>query len=156
MKQQSMSVILICCMFMSAAFAVPKNPKAQPADAKQEVLDLEKEWVAAEIKHDAATLRRILDDKFLVSFGANKPYDKETFIKNETTGDVDLTESQILTDQSIIIDHDTAVVVGTDTLRGTKNGVAYTMVGRYTATYVYRNGQWLALAEHLVEAPHAK
>lgn len=126
------------------------------ADAKQQVLDLGKEWAAAEDKHDASTLRRILDDKFVVSFGAKKPYDKEAFIKQMVSGDVDPTESQTLTDETATIDHDTAVVVGTDTLRGTKKGTAYTVVGRYTVTYIRRHGQWVALAEHLVEVPQAK
>jgi len=127
-----------------------------PPDAKQQVLDLEKDWVTAEFKHDEAALRRILDDKFLVSFGPNKPYDKESFIKDELSGEVDPTESQTLADQHVIIDRDTAVVVGTDTLRGTKNGASYEMVARYTATYIYRNGRWVALAEHLVEVPRSK
>jgi steroid delta-isomerase-like uncharacterized protein len=124
--------------------------------AKQQVLNLEREWVDAEIKHDAATLRRILDDKFVASFGAKKPYDKEAFIKEIVSGDVDPTESQTLTDRTVIIDHDTAVVVGTDTERGTRNGGAYTAVYRYTVTYIRRNGSWVALAEHLVEVPQGK
>jgi hypothetical protein len=48
-----------------------------------------------------------------------------------------------------------AVVVGTDTQRGTRKA-AYTEVYRYTATYMQRNGQWRTLAEHLVKVPKAK
>jgi hypothetical protein len=140
---------------MAGSFAAtePKNFTTQPDDAKQQVLDLSKAWVAAEIKHDANTLRRILDDKFVVSFGAEKPYNKEAFIKLIVTGDVDPTESQTLTDETVVIDQDTAVEVGTDTVRGTEKGAAYTVVYRYTVTYIRRHGQWIALAEHLVEVP---
>jgi hypothetical protein len=120
------------------------------------VLDLGKEWVAAEIKHDASTLRRILDDKFIASFDGKQPYDKDAFIKLIVAGDVDPTESQTLTDETVVIDQDTAVVVGTDTVRGTENGAAYTVAYRYTVTYIRRLGQWLALAEHLAEVPQAK
>src|SRR5208282_3212344 len=127
-----------------------------PSDAKQQVLNLGEEWAAAEMKHDANTLRRILDDKFVASFGARKPYDKEDFIKLICSGDVDPTESQTLTDETVIVDEDTAVVVGTDTLRGTKNGTTYTEVARYTVTYIHRQGQWVALAEHLVEVPQTR
>ncbi len=123
---------------------------------RQKVLDLEQTWVNAEIHHDAATLRRILDDKFLASFNADTPLDKESFIKLIVTGYADPTESQTLTDQNVIIDHDAAVVVGTDTVRGTEKGNPYSVVYRYTVTYIHRNGQWLALAERLVEAPKAK
>jgi len=142
---------------ISSVGTKPKNSKTlPPTDAKEQVLDLGKEWVAAELKHDASTLRRILDDKFVASFGAEKPYDKEAFIKQIVSGDVDPTESQTLTDETVIIDRDTAVVVGTDTVRGTEKGEAYTAVYRYTVTYIRRHGQWVALAEHLVEVPHAK
>jgi hypothetical protein len=151
----------ILCLILAASVATPstgqQNPKTQPpADAKQQVLDLGKEWVAAEVKHDATTLQRILDDKFVASFGAGKPYDKDAFIKAVTNGDVDPTESQTLTDETVIVDRDTAVVVGTDTLRGTEKGALQTVVYRYTVTYIRRNGQWVALAEHLVQAPQAK
>jgi steroid delta-isomerase-like uncharacterized protein len=132
------------------------NTTLSDADAKQQVLDLEKEWVAAEHSHDVAALRRILDDKFVASFGAGKPSDKEAFIKGIVSSDVDPTESQTLTDRTLIIDQDTAIVVGTDTERGTRNGAAYTEVARYTVTYILRNGRWLALAEHLVEVPQGK
>jgi len=148
---------LACCMAAPSAATEPKNSKTlPPAGAKQQVLDLENEWVAAEHNHDAATLRRILDDKFLASFGAEKPLDKEAFIKEIVSADVDPTESQTLTDRRVIIDQDTAVVVGIDTERGTRKGAAYTEVDRYTVTYIRRNGQWIALAEHIVEEPQAK
>jgi ketosteroid isomerase-like protein len=149
-------LMLACCMAKSSVATEPKDSKnLPPADAKQQVLDLGKVWVNAEVKRDAATLRRILDDKFVASFGTEKPYDKEAFIKLLTTSD-DFIESETLTDETVIVDHDTAVVVGTDTVRGKEKGTAYTVVYRYTVTYVRRNGQWLALAEHIVEVPQAK
>lgn len=126
------------------------------ADAKQQILDLEQVWVMAEHKRDAATLHRILDGKFVVSFGGEKPLEKEAFIKLIVSGDTDPTESQTLTDRKVILDHDTAVVVGVDTERGTKKGKTYTAVYRYTAIYIRRDGQWLALAEHLAEATSTK
>lgn len=152
------AIIAACVILLAGAFA--KAPTANStlpdADAKQQVLDLEQIWVAAEHNHDAATLRRILDDKFVASFNADKPLDKEAFIKLIVTEDADPTESQTLTDRNVIIDRDTAVVVGTDTERGIKKGKAYTAVYRYTVTYIRRNGQWVALAEHLGEVPQTK
>lgn len=154
-RQRAMRILFVTIALCTAtsSIAKPNDSKALPsADWKQQVLDLSKEWVAAEIKHDANTLRRILDDKFVASFGVKKPYDKEGFIKAIVADDVDPTESQTLTDETVIIDNDTAVVVGTDTVRGTDKGAAYTVVYRYTVTYIRRHGQWVALAEHLVQA----
>lgn len=126
------------------------------ADARQQVLDVELVWVAAEHNHDTATLRRILDDQFVASFGTAKPQNKETFIQAIVSGELDPTETQSLTDRTVIIDRDTAIVIGTDTEHGTRKGVAYTAVARYTATYIRRNEHWVALAEHLVEVPQGK
>jgi hypothetical protein len=144
-------------MAVSSATAGAKESQTTPlADAKQQVLDVEQLWVAAEHNHDTAALRRILDDQFVASFGAAKPQDKEAFIRAIVSSDVDPTESQTLTDRTVIIDHDTAVVIGTDTERGTRKGGAYTAVARYTATYIRRNEHWMALAEHMVEVPQGK
>lgn len=147
---------LASCMASFLAAGRGNSGMLSTAAAKQRVLDLGVEWATAEVKHDATTLRRILDDKFVASFGAKKPYDKEGFIRQIVSGDVDPTESQTLTDETVIIDQDTAVVVGTDAMRGTDKGAAYTVVGSYTVTYIRRNGHWVALAEHLVEVPHGK
>ena len=136
-----LAITLICCLAVFIGTRERANINAeQPSEAKQQVLSLENDWVNAEMKHDEAALRRILDDKFLVSFGPRAPHDKETFIKHLLSGEIDPTESQTLTDRQVIVDHDTAVIVGTDTLRGTKNGAAYELVARYTVTYIHRDG----------------
>ena len=158
MKRRGVFVLIYACAMTAAVLAAEPNSAVSQSvgDVKRQVLDLGKEWVAAEVKRDAVTLDRILDDKFLASFGTKKPYNKAAFIKAITDDEVDPTESQTLTDESVIVDRDTAVVVGTDTVRGTEKGTPYTMVYRYTVTYVHRHGRWLALAEHLVEVPKAK
>ena len=155
LKQQIVGLTLGCCVAASSIATEPMSSQsAPPTDARQQLLNLEKEWAAAEDKHDATVLGRILDDRFVATFGAAKTYDKEAFIKL-FTGDVDPTASQSLTYQAVIIDGDTAVVVGTDNAHGTRDGAAYTAVYRYTVTYIRRHAQWLALAEHIVKAPQA-
>jgi ketosteroid isomerase-like protein len=156
LKQQIVGWTLACCIAASSLAREPTSPQAAPPTAaRQQLLDLEKEWAAAEDKNDATVLRRILDERFVASFGAAKTYDKEAFIRL-FAGDVDPTASQTLTYEAVIIDGDTAVLVGTDTARGTRDGAAYTTVYRYTVTYIRRQGRWLALAEHIVEVPQAK
>jgi hypothetical protein len=150
-------VTLVYCVAAFSPAANAQNSKTPPsADAKRQVLDVSKVWVAAEIKHDANTLGHILDEKFVASFGAKKPYDREAFIKMIVTADLDPTESQTLADQTVVIDQDTAVEVGTDTVRGTEKGAAYSQVYRYAVTYIHRQGHWIALAEHLVEVPQGE
>jgi ketosteroid isomerase-like protein len=67
----------------------------------------------------------------------------------------DAEEREAKTRLGKVIDGDTAVLVGTDTARGTRDGAAYTAVYRYTVTYIRRQGRWLTLAEHIVKVPQA-
>lgn len=141
-----------------ACWAIPitAQTKAAPptTEAAQQIMDLEKDWAAAENRHDAARLRSILDDKFVFTIGANgKLYDKEAFIAANVRGAPDPTQSQTLTDLTVIVDGDTAVSMGTDTERGTKMGKPYSEVARYSVTYVRRAGRWIAVAEHMDDMP---
>jgi hypothetical protein len=156
LKQQIVGWTLACCIVASSVATDRGTAQAAPPPAtRQQLLELEKEWAAAEDKYDPTVLRRILDERFVATFGAATTYDKEAFIKL-FADDVDPTASQALTYEAVIIDVDTAVLVGTDTARGTRDGAMYTSVYKYTATYIRRHGRWRALAEHIVEVPKAK
>lgn len=154
MNTQVVASALVCyAVALSVAAEPTSSQSAPPTAARQQLLELEKEWTVAEDKHDAAALQRILDERFVATFGA-KTLDKKAFIEL-FAGKVDPTESQTLTYEAVIIDGDTAVLVGTDTAHGTKDGAAYTAVYRYTVTYIRRHQRWRALAEHIVKVPQA-
>ena len=127
------------------------DDKAAVADEKA-LLKLEREWVDAEARHDVVALQSILDDRFVATFGAGKLLDKTAFIKEVTAGAIDPTESQTLSERTIVLAGDTAVVVETDTIRRIKNGQPDESVYRFTVTYIKREGHWVALAEHGVAA----
>ncbi len=162
MHTQSLRSSFALALLLSATVAhgtdaPPGASDAADAKARQELQRLETEWVTAEDRHDEAVLRRILDEKFVATFGSRTPpLTKEAFISALLAGDVDPTKSQTLSDQTVLIDGDTGVVVATDTERGTTRGAPYTAVARYTATYIRRQGRWVALAEHLVMVASAK
>ena len=156
---KSLLPVLIAASTLSPlpAFAADPTAAAAPAlAAEQQVLALDRAWADAEVRRDAAALRQILDDRFIATFGAGKPLDKEAFISAIVDEEVDPTASQELSDRTVLVDRDTAVVVETDTVRGTADGQAYTAVYRLTTTYVRHGDRWVALAEHLVRAPPAR
>ena len=119
------------------------------ADAKQMLRD----WVTAENTHDAAALGRILDDNFISTFEAGKPTRKAAFIKALTKGEADPRQSQSLTDETVIVEGDTAILVGTDTFHRTDHADPDGLALRYTITCVRKDGRWVALAEHIVKMP---
>jgi ketosteroid isomerase-like protein len=117
------------------------------ADAKQMLRD----WVTAENAHDAAALDRILDDQFISTYAAGKPTRKAAFIKSLTKGTADPRQSQSLTDETVVVEGDTAILVGTDTFHRTDHAEPDGLALRYTITCVRKNGRWTALAEHIVK-----
>jgi ketosteroid isomerase-like protein len=154
MKHLGLGLALVGSAVTTAQTVAP--PSLAGAEARKQILELEQVWVNAENKHDVATLRSILDDKFVNTFGAGKLHDKEGFIAAVLSGEADPTQSQTLSDQTVVVHGDTAVSVGTDTVTGTEMGKPYSRVFRYTVTYVHRDGRWVALAEHMVGMPAAK
>lgn len=131
---------------LAASAATPDS-----ADAKAQVLAVTQAWVEAENKHDAGALAGILDDKFISTYAANKPIGKDRFIKGITKGPVDPTQSQSLTDETVVVDGDTAVIVGDDTFHSATKPPSAPL--RFTITYVRRDGHWQALGEHIVSIP---
>ena len=129
------------------------SAQAQGADARQQASQLLRDWVAAENEHDVAALERILDDQFISTYGAGKPTRKAAFIASLTKGKPDPKQSQSLTDETIVVDGDTAILVGTDTFHRTDHAEPDGLALRYTITCVRRNGRWVALAEHIVKLP---
>lgn len=154
-ERVGLGVILASSSMMVAAQTKAVHASS-PTEATQ-VMELEQAWADAENRHDAATLRSILDDKFVFTEGSDaKVYDKEAFIAAIVRGAPDPGRSQTLTDRNVIIDGDTAVSMGTDTERGTKSGRPFTDVARYTVTYVHRGERWIAVAEHMDEVTPGK
>lgn len=156
MIRRLLALIAACTLISASLAGEPKGAGAAVAEAQRQLLELDRAWTDAENRHDAQTLRRILDDGFISTFGAGQARNKDAFIAAVVAGDVDPTQSQDLTDRTVRVDRDTAVVVETDTLRGTAEGKLYTHVYRITVTYIRRGGRWVALAEHGVELPPAR
>jgi ketosteroid isomerase-like protein len=145
----TMSTIAATCavamLFGAGSTGAGENAAASD---EQALLKVEHEWVDAEARHDVVALQAILDDRFVATFGAGKLLNKKAFIEELTAGAIDPTESQELSDRTIIVTGDTAVVVETDTIRRVTKGEPSARVWRFTVTYVKRRGHWIGLAEN--------
>ena len=138
-------------LLLLAAIGLMQPMQATAADssadrARKEIAALERAWVDAEMNRDAGALERILDDQFICTFQTSKPLRKSDFIKAETRPGPKGTQD--LSDETVVIDRDTAIAVETDTLHGVRDGSPFTATGRFTVTYIKRGGRWRALAEH--------
>lgn len=134
----------------------PKGTKpaiimSAPAEVVKELFAIEEAWVKAEINHDAATLERILDDQFLTTSASGRTKTKEEFIDQFRGPAKDTSWTQTLEDRIVRADGDTAILVETDTVRQMDQGKEVVTKLRLTVTYIRRNGQWRALAEHFTK-----
>ena len=145
----SVASVVVCVSLANSA-------ESGSADAQHQILHIDRAWADAEIRRDANALRRILDDGFIAVYGSGRTADKEMFIKNAIGDGSDRILSQDLSDVTVRVNGDTAVVVETDNVRGTDSGQPYVTALRLTSTYVKRNDQWLALAEHFTRATDLK
>ncbi len=132
------------------------RPAAPVATDEQQLIELEEAWVRAEHNHDTAALQRLLDPHFVCTFGSGELLTKPAFIAHVTDGPLDPTLSQALSDRTVVVAGDTAVIVETDVIRSTKDGQPVERVYRVTTTYIRRQGHWSALAEHMVRTTPTK
>jgi hypothetical protein len=151
MNRWPMGLIAACLAASASLGGEAGHPAASVSDDEQQLVKLERDWITAEINRDPATLRRILDDRFMATFAAGKSVDKEGFIKVVLGDGADNTLAQVLTERSVRVAEDTAVIFETDTVRGIDHGKPYTLVLRISTTYIKRHSHWLALAEHIAK-----
>lgn len=137
------AAILASCAFVSVR--TQADVSAAPAlTDEQQVIATESEWVQAEIHRDAAVLGRVLDDRFMVNSSTGKLSDKPTVIAEVLSWKM---VSQTITDRTVVVDGDTAIVFGTANFRFAVDGQDdEASAGRYTTTYIKRDGRWRALA----------
>jgi len=111
---------------------------------EQRVLATEDEYVAAEVNRDEATLRRLIDDRFVFNSSRGTTSNKEQLIESILgMGMV----AQTLRERSVLVEGDVAFVFGTADLRFAAPGKPESASSmRYTSTYVKRQGQWRMLA----------
>ncbi len=144
-----MRIVIIATLIAAATLLPLPNhaqtmPKSTLATEEQRVLATEDEYVAAEVSHDEATMRRLIDDRFAFNSSTGKTTNKEELIQSVLKMAM---VGQEVRERSVLIERDIALVFGTAELRFAvpgKDDSVSTL--RYTSIYVKRNGNWRMLA----------
>ena len=129
------------------ASALPVAAQTKPADqaSEQAVLQLTRDWLAAEERHDRATLQRIIADDFegIAPMG-NRVFKDDVLPAEGSTGGLAITTSEV----KARVFGDTAVVTASGMQKGgEKRGV------RFTVVFVKRSNEWKMVAGHLSAVP---
>ncbi len=114
---------------------------------EQRVLSVEDEYVEAEVNRDEATLRRIVDDRFVYNRSDGTTSGKEELIEQVLS--LNMT-GQTISERTVVIEGETAVIFGTSELRfASDTGEDTKQILRYTSVYAKRQGAWRFLALHM-------
>lgn len=157
MRHLIVALILVCVsgwLVSCAENAGPKTsvapPVTQAQDPKQteaEIIQLEKDWVAAIQKKDLATLGQILADDF-----AGTSITGGTFRKTDAIEDIEkgiyVVQSMTMDEVSVNVYDDAAVAFTSQDEKSTYAGKDSSGHFHFTNTWIKRNGKWQVVASH--------
>ncbi|MBZ5542726.1 MAG: nuclear transport factor 2 family protein [Acidobacteriia bacterium] len=125
---------------------------AEGEDVAAELKALENAWSDAMLKHDAAALDAILDDSLVEISPAGTVSNKAKDLADLKAGEPKL-ESFSLDDMKVHVYGNAAVVTGRFAIKGTDKGKDISGTGRFTDTFVKRNGKWRCVASQATIIP---
>ena len=144
-----LALFVLTGVALSPATGQTKSPKAE-----RELLKLQREWLDAYQKHDAAALERIEADDFTLTEAdgqvTTKPEDVAS-IRNAKPPQPD--DSFDVEDVKVRLYGDTAILMGRVILKYRNKGQMVVERYRYTDTYLKRRGRWRVVASQLTRIP---
>src|SRR5262249_53552893 len=121
---------------------------AQPSNAQQELVQLERDWCAALVKKDATMIARILAEDYTAvgSRGTTSTKAGDLADLKDTSSTLTLCVDDNV---KVRVYGDTAVVTAHGRRSGTYKGAAFNdREILYTDTFVKTNGRWQCVASH--------
>ena len=115
------------------------SKKDRDAKVEQQLRRLVLEWDTALVKHDVASLDRLLADEFSFVGGNNKAQYLASFKPGTPDSFV---ESAVSTEIQVQVYDNTALLTGLDTIKGKHKGQPYVAKWLYLDVWVLRDGRW--------------
>ncbi len=119
---------------------------------EQEVIKLEREWLDAYEKRDAAAMARIVADDFTIIYPNGSVRRKAEVVENLKRGASNPAPNYHTENVESRVYSDTVILVGIVISEWTRDGQKMRDRSRYTDVYVRRNGRWQVVASHLSNA----
>ena len=119
----------------------------QQNDDKSMILALESAWNQAEIHHDTNAAAALMADTFISVDHHGKLLSRSQYLadlKDPSYNPEEISNSET----SVYIYGDTAIVSSAYRTKGTDNGKPFQHHGRFTDTWIRRNGKWQCIADH--------
>ena len=99
-------------------------------------------------RKDRAALERLFDDNYIFTDDDGSTRNKAEDITRMTRADLTIESTEIIDQKVRVVGNNGAVETGTFKVKGTSKGKPFEETGRYTTTWIARNGQWKIIADH--------
>jgi ketosteroid isomerase-like protein len=132
-------------LLISMGFAQSLS-RAQGDETK--IIALENLWNQMQIGHDADAMSKLLDSDFVLTDYDGSVMNKAQFLASIRDSSNQLTV-EVSADMQLHVHGETVVVTGATHEKGTLKGKPYQHQGRFTDTWMKKNGQWLCVASQL-------
>lgn len=138
-------ILIVAVFFSPLVFA--QAPSSSDGDEKR-IIVLENIWNQTQMSHDANAMASMLHSDFVFTDYDGTLMSKPVFLASirDPSNKLSVEESN---DMKLHRYGDTVVVTGATHEKGTQKGKAYEHYGRFTDTWIKRDGQWVCVASQL-------
>lgn len=124
------------------------NPGAPQSDDASKVVAMENLWNQMQLNHDAPAMEKMIDEDFVLTDYDGTLLDKKQFL--DSIKDMSIKLTQEMSEGMKLHQHgNTVVITGATREKGTQNGKPFAHNGRFTDTWIKKEGRWLCVASHL-------
>ncbi len=120
--------------------------RAQGDETK--IIALENLWNQMQINHDADAMGKMLDREYVFTDYDGSVMSKTQFLATIRDKSIQLAV-EVSENMKLYSHGDTVIVIGATREKGTEKGKPFSHVGRFTDTWVKKDGQWLCIASQL-------
>lgn len=136
------SRLLFCILAVADTAGTTTGAQERPVQSDQQILiQLERDWDAAFLRNDVALIENILADEFVATYADGTTGDKARELRLVAAFNLQV-HSSTLSDFTVKIYGDTAVVWFSRHLVGIRQGQPHEVTYRYTDVFVLRAGRW--------------
>ena len=136
-------ILLLALVFLPFSQNISK---AQGDETK--IIALENLWNQMQINHDADAMGSMLDGDFVLTDYDGTVFNKGQFLATIRDKSTQLTV-EVSENMKLYRHGDTVIVIGSTREKGTEKGKPFSHLGRFTDTWIKKDGQWLCIASQL-------
>jgi ketosteroid isomerase-like protein len=134
-------------LFVLISMALVQGTSSAQGD-ETKIIALENLWNQMQLNHDADAMGKLLDDDFVLTDYDGTVMNKTQFLTSIRDKSYQLTV-EVSEDMKLHRHGDTVVVTGATHEKGTFKGKPYRHQGRFTDTWIKKDGQWVCIASQL-------